>query len=514
MTTKCIEYNLINNIPVIYPNITPINFNFCPRYTIADTDRLLHCFDSDKIDVVINNNCFKYVKVHINTMINKDIEALYYYILVDNNLNYAIDFKNPLDVFEWIESSDDHHYVIVTTPVLRYNDILYSIANDNNISIVIHNQNDQTDDDITINKLLEKNCFTICDNFNIVIALYHKNLLNKLDFWNTTFLLKKMKHCYYTDSKWFHIINQHRILNACDLPSIMLFTKPHMIDNDIYELYENTLFNNDYIYMQTEYKKNILFTTTISSSYPHTNVRMMKLVFGEKWYENFWRTNKNSLFKYYPEFENCVFINDMTGLFASFAHVEDMWDYWCKNKQILIASINKSFEAHNNIMIQCFLSLFRLYNIGFDGVTIKKCRIRCIWKDIFQYSNHSIVNIFDTLVLVNSNVNIILSMPYIFISDVHEAHCIDYISKKIMLVPLHNDFIYKHINLYSIIYNNTSKNSIFYFHKNILKKRMMLVLMTIYKKFNMYSNSNSNHSRHVLGYILINYLSQHKNYLF
>lgn len=516
MTTKCIEYNLINNVPVIYPNTTPIKFNFCPRYTIADTDKLLHCFDTDKIDIVINDNSFKYVKVPIDTVINKDIEALYYYVIVDNNLDYAVNFKIPLDIYEWIECSDDHHYVIVTTPVLLYNDITYNVANDNNISIVIHDENEVMNDTLMITKLLENNCFTICDNFNIIISLYHKNLLNKSEFLNTTLLLQKMKNCYYTNSKWFHIINQHRILNACDLPAIMLFTKPHLVDNDIYELYESTLFNNDYIYMQTEYKNNILFTTTISSSYPHTNVRMMNMVFGKKWYENIW-TNKNTLFKYYPEFDDCIFINDMIGLFASFAHVEDMWDYWCENKHMLISNLNKSFEGNTNILIQCFFSLFRLYNIGYDHILIKKNRIRCIWQDILHNMHDSIkiMNIFDTLIIVNTDINVVTSMPYLFIVDVHQIHNIDYVSKKNRFVSVYNDFIYKHINLYSIINNNTARNSIFYFHKNVLKKRMMLILMTIYKKFNMFSKSITyNQHDHVLGYILVNYLSQNKNYLF
>lgn len=516
MTTKCIEYNLINNIPIIYPNITKLKFNFCPRYPIADADKILHCFDTNTADVFINNYKFKFIKIPINKSINSEIEALHYYIIIDDNTNYKVNIQCPLEIYEWIEQSEDHHYVIVTTPVLRYDDILYNIANDNNISPIIHSEKEMLSDKLIVTKLIDKNCFTLCDNFNITTALYHKNLLDKSDYLNITYYLHKMKFSYYTSSKWLHIIHHHRLLNACDLPTMMLFTKPHLIDDDIYQLYENTIFDDDYIFLQTEHKKDILFTTMISSSYPYTNVKMMNYIFGKKWYENIW-TNKRCLLKYYPEFNDCLFINDTVGLFASFVHVKDMWNYWCDNKEQLIFHINHSLKGSKNILIQYFFSLFRLYNIGFEGITIKKSRIRDIWKDLLRYLNNKdlITYIFDTVIIINNNINDAIVAPYLFLVDVHQIYDLDYMSNRQMFISKSNEYIYKNTNLYTIISNNDIQNNISYFHKNILKKRMITVIMTIYKKFNMFSNSTTTNQReYLIGSILINYLSHNKNFLF
>lgn len=516
MPTNCIEYNLINNIPIIYPNISPLKFNLCPRYTIADADKILHCFDKNTEDVFINDSKFKFIKIPINAFINDDIEALHYYVIIDNKINYNVDIHSHQDIYEWIERANDYHYVVVTTPVLRFNVTLYNIANDSNISVIIHSENEVLDDKLMITKLIDNNCFTICDDFNITTSLYHKNFLDKSNFLNITSFLQTTKYMYYTTSKWFQIINHHRILNACDLPTMLLFTKPHLIDNDIYDLYENTLFDDDYIFLQSEYKKNIIFTSMISSSYPNTNVRMMNVIFGTNWYENIW-TNKRCLHKYYPEYNDCIFINDIMGLFASFVNVDDMWDYWCENKEQFIFYLKASLNGKKQILIQYLFAIFRLYNIGYEGITVKKSRLRSIWKDILLYFNNNdfIVDIFDTLVLINNNINVAISAPYLFLSDAHQICNIDYISNKLRFVSKYNDFIYKNSNLYSIIANNNTINNIFYFHKNILQKRMIVVLLTIYKKFNMFSNSiTTNQTEYAIGTILIEYLSQNKQFLF
>ena len=67
---KYTEYNLINNIPILYPSSSladkKLKYNFCPRYDIANEDILLRCFDKNKkLLNSRNGTIYQYIKINI-----------------------------------------------------------------------------------------------------------------------------------------------------------------------------------------------------------------------------------------------------------------------------------------------------------------------------------------------------------------------------------------------------------------------------------------------------------------
>jgi hypothetical protein len=164
------EYNLINNIPIIYPNINDnkLNISLYPRWNIATSDKIIKIFDkNNKKNITINDKDYRYIKVYISKQfksLKNDIIALYYYILLD------LDDKYDNNKF----SIEKNNYILITTPVLKYKDILYNIANDEKVSIIKHDKNRKSD---ILDKILINKCYTVCDNYNIIIALYQQRII-------------------------------------------------------------------------------------------------------------------------------------------------------------------------------------------------------------------------------------------------------------------------------------------------------------------------------------------------
>jgi|694.fasta_scaffold00020_54 hypothetical protein len=503
---KYVEYNLINNIPIVYAKNNDMKYIFCPRYTIATEDYVLQCFESNKQRVSHFGTDLKYIKIEINKnfkTLNNDVIALYCYLVTDCVSNYDVDFKNFDNLLMWLKNDVNNHYILITTPILKHGNQFYSIANDNKLQIIHFEPWEMRCDKIIINKLIQKNGFTICDNYNIIISLYQKSFINKVEFLELTTLLNTLKNFYYTSAIWMQIMNHHRLLNACDFPIFYLLRKPLMLDNSIIQLYDCSICNNN-VYLQTHYQKDVLITRFLSSTYPCLTVETLKLFIGENMTSKLWLTYQNV-----PDFiyeSNDTMVNDYYGLFASFVCNKSMWNLWCKSKQDLL---NRLLLCYNHNILY-FLSdvltpLFMLYENGYEDMKIKKWRVHMIWYDVLS----CIKSQSDLHKFLQNAISLNLRIPYVFLLDIHTQFDINWGQKQNILYKN----IYKCTSLNSIIYNRYNEENIndsFYcFYKNIIEKRIIFIIMCIYKRFNMQIQTND----YMKGFLLINFLKTHIEYL-
>jgi hypothetical protein len=512
---KNVEYNLINHIPILYPQSHQdrMNIIYYPRYTIANADRLLHCFDDTKFNIIIDDYRFKFVKVHINKTfktLNNHVKAMYFYLIVDDEQSFDVDFENYNSTLEWLQNDVNNHYVMVTTPILKYKDIYYSISNNNNISIIEHTNECLQDDQKMIQCLIKENCYTLCDNYNIIISLYHKHILNRRLFIDLTKRLNQIKNFCYTPSKWLHFMNHHRILTACDFPILYLCMKPDMIDEDISTLYDMFMYKRQNIYLQTCYLKQILFTTFISSSYPSVTVKQIQMILGNNISEQLWFNTVNLPMQFSIYSEDSIYVNDFYGLFAAFTFKRCMWNYWSNNKHTLINKLMVLYSDKQCILFDILCALFRLYNYGYEDINISKKKVHIMWMDILSIADNKqeiIPCMLEHFIILNKNINI----PYIFLMDVFNMYEIDLYTKKLFMHCCQGRLIYNHTNLYNIMQTLNDKDSFFYFHHNVIKYRMYYILMCIYAKFNLFSHSSGAHN--IVGNIIISYLQLNKKYL-
>jgi hypothetical protein len=517
---------MINNIPILYPH-KPNNVLYAPRYTIADADKILHCFDKGKSTINIHKTMFRYIRVSLdkNFKTLDDVKALYYYVMVDNTIDFdGFDFTNSSSVLRWLRKHQSNHYILVTTPVLQNKYTYYNVANDNDFKIIEHTANDLINDEKIFIKLLKNNCYTICDNYNIVISLYQKLHIDKSTFVSIIKLLNHLKHFYYTPSVWMYLINNHRLLSACDIPMLHISLTPHLItdDNTVLNTIEPNLryLGNQNAYMQTCHKTNILFTTFISSSYPNTNLRFLKTILGENVSDVLW-FNYTSLPKHYWMFaKESTFVNDLFGLFAAFVHKDDMWQYWCENKVVLLSNLKNQYRDSKHFLFDVLCPLFRLYNVGYEGITIKRKRVHYIWNDVLNQQDISasytvIADIFQCLAVLNTetcSVPLGNYVPYVFLLDIHQKFSIDF-GKEMFIQNIHsNKIIYRLSTIYHMLNSRRVHDSFYYFHRNVLKKRGIYILMCIYKKFGLLRKSDANPKLEA-GRILINYFQENMNYL-
>jgi hypothetical protein len=530
VTNKYVEYNMINNIPILYPTDldTSLNYNifYAPRYTIADADRLLHCFDKDKSTIYIQNTVFRYIRVPLNKSFTTldGVRALYYYVMVDNTIDLdGFDFKNTSTVLKWLRGRSNNHYVLVTTPVLQYKHMYYNVSNDNNFNIIQHTANDLMDDRRVLTKLIKDNCYTICDNYNIVISLYQKMIIDQTVFISMIKFLNQLKNFYYTSSVWMYLINNHRILSACDFPILHMSLTPHLLTDDtdsstIINVIEPKLyyFRCHNAYMQTSHKNNILFTTFISASYPNTDLNFLKSILGDNLADMLWFSYTNIPKQYWIFSKESIFVNDLYGLFAAFVHKNDMWQYWCKNKTLLLTKLENNHSNTKCVLFDVLCPLFRLYNVGYEGITIKRKRVRRIWNDVLiqnVYDTRSesktiIRDILQCFAVLNKNV----CVPYSFLLDIYQKFNINFGEQILIKNMYFNRFIYKQSTMYTMLNCRTVKDSFYYFHRNVLKKRSIYILMCIYKRFGLSVTSGPN-SLLQTGHILIDYLRDNVKYL-
>lgn len=485
-----VEYNLINNIPILYPDGSN-NFKYAPRYPIATADKLLHCFDKGKNKILIKGNIFRYIKVNINKSFDtlQGVKALYYYVLVDNSLDWdGFDYQNINKMMKWLKQANDN-YILITTPILLCSNSLYSIANDHNISIIHHTNDEIADDNTIILKLIDNNCYTICDNYNIAISFYQENVIDKSTFIQIIKILNHLKNFYYTSRIWMYLINHHRILSACDFPILYLCRHPNnKHTNDLMILFDLHYQINNKIYLQTYYNNDILYTSFTAMCYPQLPFYLFNYC-----------NNTSDVFYNDIQLNDNEIVKDYYGFFATLASKHDHWTYWLKNRSKFLSNM-----LLNIYDVLC--SLFKLYTIGFEGVKIQKKRIRHIWNTIL--ANVQDNNFINQLISITD-----FNVPYVFLVDVwnNKLLNIDYGSKKLLY---DHDHILRYTSLYSIMHNRMAKDSIYYFHFKVQHQRIVYILMCIYRKFGMskvYCNYNKH--KYLQGYLIIDYLQKHMYYL-
>jgi hypothetical protein len=494
ITEKYVEYNMINSIPILHPHYQHVIY--APRYFIANADRLLHCFDEHKKEICIQKTTMRYIRVtidqHFKTF-NNEVKALYFYIMVDNTIDFeGFDFQNPHKLLRWLQKSKNNHNVLVTTPVLQYKHYYYNIANDNYISMVYHKANELMDDEVILVKLIKTNCYTICDNYNIVISLYQNQLISKANFKIMIETLNQIKNFYYTTTIWLYLLNNHRLMSACDFPILYMSMTPQLLhDDDIFDLLNCLDMESNTAFMQTMYKRQILFTTFLSSSYPHTDLKFLDKFYG---IDSIWFNNNNLPKQCWIFDKGSVFVNDLYGLFAAFAHKGDMWNYWKENKARLIERL---LDNNQCILFDIFCTLFVLYERGYEGISVKRKRVHAMWIDILQHSavtNNLLTDIFKQFVLCCHSESDVVHIPY----------DIDF-GKNCVIMN-------KYSNLYKLLHYRQYRDSFHFFYKNVLKKRSLHILLCIYKKFGMLSTSEYNRKMTV-GRVIIEYLRENMYYL-
>lgn len=493
---RAIEYNLINNIPILYPTNQKQKIFYNPRYTIADSNKLLQCFNDNKIKIkYFEGQNLYYVKIPINKKfhtLNNEISALYCFLIVENNYEYDIEDFSYDTLIYWI-TNRSNHYVIITTPILQYKDVYYSISNNNELTTVFFDEIELADNEMIINKFIQNNCFTICDNYNIIISLYHQNIITKYEFVELIHRLNDLKYMYYTNEFWLFQINNHRILNASDFPIIFLSLKPHMVDAKFINLFNWTYYDDDMynIFMQTIYQDRILYTTIISASYPYINTNYLNIVLGDNC------INKNFTNTFSILGTRIKANNDYYGFFASVAKAKSMRKYWDIHKKYIVSNY---FENNDNIniIIDIFVPLFCLYNNGYEDIKITKKIIHNIWNELLSMMDKNTrTNCFETLCILNNRIHV--KVPYIFIQDI--LNCIDIFENKLILVNTRGFYVYKYTNLFKLIQNND-----ILFAKKIIQKKIFQFLLCIYRKFQMFSHNQST-DKYLVGKLIINYVT-------
>ena len=86
----------------------------------------------------------------------------------------------------------------------------------------------------------------------------------------------------------------------------------------------------------------------------------------------------------------------------------------------------------------------------------------------------------------------------------------DYYTKSRMLVDVSTNYVYKNIRLYDLMRNQSG--NVYHFQKNVLNKKMIYVIMCLYKKFNMFRNSEQSND-YLKGSLIIDYLRSNMKYL-
>lgn len=485
------EYNLINNIPIIYPNLNEniLNISLYPRWNIATDDKIIKIFNKNKKKISIDDKDYLYIKIKINKKfksLNNDITAIYYYILLDTEDNFG----------NKIVSIEKNNYILITTPLLKYKDILYNIANDGKVSIVRHDNNKTYD---ILSKILLNKCYTVCDNYNIIIALYQQKIIKIKQFLCFIKDIYIKKREYVTTSKWLEHIYNHRMINACDFPYMQLMVTPNLINNEIERELRVINFLDKYTYNITIYNNNILFSSNFSCSYPNivmndfNNINPLK-----KSWKNYNPYNNIHREKYE------LYLNDFYGLFASIcSNKRKIWYYWDKNKNSICEIFIENYNNNKELLLMNILySLFRLYEVGFENTIIKYSKLRYIWNYALIKLNLGVSNLEKIVnkLLLNSKV------PYIFLKYIYENYDLNFGKNKIYLIKSnnYNTFIYKNISLYDIIYISDNIN-IKYFYN-----RIELIILCIYKKFGLFKNESIVNYNNV-GNIITEYISNNIN---
>lgn len=520
------EYNLINNIPIIHPNLD-IKVHFLPRQELVTPEIVLNIFNKKFNLIKIKDVDFKYVKVNINKKyktLNNEVEYLYCYIIYDYKSTYYDVYDNIYDniynknINNYINDKNSN-YFLITNPILKYKNKLYTINIINNNIDILYIDNNINDNDI-INKLIENKLYTVCDNNILLISLYRKYIISKDYFKILIILNKNEKDKRYVDDIWLYFLHNKKIMSITDYPYLYLSKSPSLIDINIHTIFKE--YNLTNIYIQYNYNKKLLFTSSLTSSYPNTNKTFIKnnVCLIET---NMWINNINYINDFIQD-KITLFIPDYYGLYTSIISINSFWNYWIKNKRNIIKGILYNLKNNNLLFLtDTLITLFKLYTIGYDNKYIRKGRVRELWLNILHIVDydHKLINkIIQMYILNNKNYK---EMPYIFLLDIYDY--LDISNNKIyILYNEYNTSIYKITSLYNIL--KTSTDVVLHnYYKNNIMNRNIYILTYIYKKFNMFENNiNTNQNDddisidiknkyHIIGHCLINYLENNITYL-
>lgn len=499
---RLVEYNIINNIPVLYPKENFLRFDLCPRHTIADSEIIMKCFDNKKLkQITIGMKKFYYQRVEIPKtykILDDKVRSLFCYMIIDSNSNYDVYF-NYFDLSNWIKNN---HHIMITTPLFVFDDkTYYTISNDNDLKIIFF-EDEECDDDV-LKKMLEHQCYTLCDNFNIIISLFHQNLIKKECFIMLINELNDLKYQYYTEYHWIFYQNHHRILNACDVPLIHLSQKPHLIDFEILREFEWIIYNDEFkkIFLQTSYKNNLLYTTPISHSLLDLNTYYLKLLNQQDLLYYFCLKDVKCEHLIELNYEIDFVISDLFGFFVAVGHKNSMWKLWNTKVNTFVTKLLETHYVVFDLTYYVFYPLFRLYKYGYDGKNIRKNRIHKIWQDILKCLTQKKVEDLLKILLVCDKIEV----PYIFLIDIYTTYDFDFFKYENFLMKENKIMIFKRTHLYECFQRN---NDVFVnFHNRVLKKKLIEIIMCIYRKFDMFSNSPNTNKCHI-GEIIINFMFQ------
>jgi hypothetical protein len=237
----------------------------------------------------------------------------------------------------------------------------------------------------------------------------------------------------------------------------------------------------------------------MSLSYPYTNVNYLKLILGNIC-DNLWFNTANLSLSS----KDSLIVNDFFALFAAFAYKKCMWQFWCKNKDILLSKLFKSCDEKQCLLFDTLCPLFRLYIYGYEGIKIRRSRIRQIWLDLLNFVPLMKDILIQFIVLNN------IDIPYIFLMDVFRQNTVNFTIENIITFP--NGVVKRH-SIYQLLDSRKSLDTIYYFHKNVLKKRIIIALMCIYKKFGLFTNQQVSLESYQQGIIILNFVQNNRHYL-
>jgi len=203
--------------------------------------------------------------------------------------------------------------------------------------------------------------------------------------------------------------------------------------------------------------------------------------------------------------QDCIFANDFFALFAVISKKNCLWKYWLANKDILLSKLIVSYSDKQCLVFDLLCPFFQLYKYGYEGISIKKHRIHKLWLDIIERINIC-PDVLTHFMLLNHKINI----PYIFLQDIYKYVDIDF-GKPIMTL-CHNS-IMKNKSIYNLLTERTIQDNFYFFHKNVLKKRMIYIILSIYKRFGLFKDQWTDVYSYRTGIIIMNYLQNNIYYL-
>ena len=461
-----LEYNIVNIIP-IYHEKEQRMLTYYPRYRIIDTENIMNGFVKKNHETTIYNKKFRYIKITMNHRFSTiDIEALYYYVLVE----HSFDLEEPehgFDVSFLDKLVEKNNYFIITTPVLKYKDDYYTISNNADCDIIKYEESELSNDDKIIDTMIDNGCYSMSDNLNILIAFFQNKYIDKDTLIHYTEIVRDKMMDYICDSVILYLMSSHKVKNiACDFYLIYLLQNIDDPSEDILKLYDTYIFNISE-WMPSFLHNKILFLTKNSCSYP----AKIQLKFPRKSIVD-------------------MHVIDFYGLFASIVNNRSLFDQW---KMSYSSIIEESFaQVHYNktyALSYVLIALCRLYTFGYENITIDNGKIMSIFYDIaMEYDLEPAIKY---LIIVNETI------PDQFLDFMYYMTSMNIYRKQLFLLNINNELIYKKYSLYELIpYLNKIK-----------EEKLLRSMMFLHSRF---LNETSSQSDYIVGCIMKDYIEKNK----